>query len=116
MRTNCVNCGAAIDTSEVKCPFCGTTYFDLTAIDFASDAPTVFKMRIRAEKGNLIFSMMAKPKLGTIELTNNCTTVRGIYGETVGQIGASRDVDVGLTFTAIQPTQRTEKLFSMRLE
>ena len=116
MRTNCVNCGAAIDPVEVKCPFCGTTYFDLTAIDFASDAPTVLKLRIPTAKGNLIFSMLAKPKLGTIDHTETYTDVRGRYGENIGRISASRDVEVGLTFNAVQPKQETSKLFGLRLE
>lgn len=40
-KTNCINCGAAKDIDEIKCPFCGTTYIDLTAIDFDSHAPVV---------------------------------------------------------------------------
>ena len=31
--TNCVNCGSAKEVSAAVCPFCGTSYFDLTDID-----------------------------------------------------------------------------------
>ena len=40
-KTNCINCGAAKDTNEIKCPFCGTTYLDFTAIDFTKHEPVV---------------------------------------------------------------------------
>ena len=45
MRTNCVNCGAAIDIDEQKCPFCGTSYFDLTDIDFTASDPVAVRMK-----------------------------------------------------------------------
>ena len=28
-RTNCVNCGAAIDLESNRCPFCGTAYLNV---------------------------------------------------------------------------------------
>lgn len=39
--TNCVNCGAAIESHIEKCPFCGTSYFDFTNIDFNRAEPVV---------------------------------------------------------------------------
>ena len=27
-KTNCINCGAAKEVEEIKCPFCGTVYLD----------------------------------------------------------------------------------------
>ena len=68
-KTNCINCGAAKDTAEIRCPFCGTTYLDLTAIDFSSDAPVVCQFvlpetyQIQGIEGKLVMSMMAIPKL-----------------------------------------------------
>ena len=31
--TNCINCGASKEVSDLQCPFCGTKYADLTTID-----------------------------------------------------------------------------------
>ena len=69
MRTNCVNCGAAIDTDVCKCPFCGTSYFDLTAIDFTSNEPVVLKLKAPSTRGTVLVSMLALPKLGEINQT-----------------------------------------------
>ena len=30
---NCPNCGAALESNICKCPYCGTSYFDISAID-----------------------------------------------------------------------------------
>lgn len=41
-RTNCPNCGAPIN--EVVCPYCGTVFYDFTAID--SEKPTYICMNM----------------------------------------------------------------------
>lgn len=39
-RMNCPNCGAPI--TETKCPYCGTVFYDFTAID--NERPTYIMM------------------------------------------------------------------------
>ena len=43
MKTNCPNCGAVYEADNIKCPYCGTTYIDLTAIDL--DKPFMLRMK-----------------------------------------------------------------------
>lgn len=42
-KTNCINCGAAKEVEEIKCPFCGTVYLDMTNIDFSGRTPVILK-------------------------------------------------------------------------
>lgn len=42
---NCPNCGAALDSAACKCSYCGTSYFDISAIDIDSGTPFYLKMR-----------------------------------------------------------------------
>ena len=63
-KTNCVNCGAAKEINEIKCPFCGTTYLDLTAIDFSSNAPVVCEFVM--PYGKQVVQMFAIPRLEEI--------------------------------------------------
>lgn len=32
-RTNCVNCGGSIDSDTARCPYCGTSYVDMSPAD-----------------------------------------------------------------------------------
>ena len=32
-KTNCINCGAAKEISDMQCPFCGTKYADFTTFN-----------------------------------------------------------------------------------
>ena len=103
MRTNCINCGAAIDTDVDKCPFCGTSYFDLTAIDFTSHSPVALRLKVPHDRNNnILISMLAIPQLGNI--THNVESVNvigGMGGQCLAQVPISVSVDVGVTFTAV---------------
>ena len=44
-KTNCVNCGAAKEVSDLQCPFCGTKYADLTTLDLFHDTELFIQMR-----------------------------------------------------------------------
>ena len=41
-KLNCPNCGAPI--TETKCPYCGTVFYDFTALSF--DKPTYIKTKV----------------------------------------------------------------------
>ncbi len=53
---NCPNCGAPISADNNKCPFCDTSYFDLSAIDVNNHKPFYLKLKI----GNTIFTQLVK--------------------------------------------------------
>ena len=36
-KTNCINCGAAKEASDLQCPFCGTKYIDMATLDLFHD-------------------------------------------------------------------------------
>ena len=119
-KTNCINCGAARDTSEIKCPFCGTTYLDFTAIDFSSGDPVVCQFvlpnQIRRDDdgGRFIMSMLAIPELEEI------TTQRKIVdlcvdGRRVSSFVTGYDINVGVSFKPVE-SKNSKTLFELRVE
>ena len=44
-QRNCPNCGAPEDVELNKCPYCGTSYFDMSAIDMEMHEPFFLKIR-----------------------------------------------------------------------
>ena len=110
-KTNCINCGAAKDTSEIKCPFCGTTYLDLTAIDFSSDDPVVCQfvmpnhyhvMKRDGTEGRVIMSMLAKPSLEAVITTEELVDVYGgACNARLASFPTSRNVDVSVSFKVV---------------
>lgn len=66
--TNCVNCGAGKDSEEIKCPFCGTLYFDLTALDLDGHTPVACVFKMPGHYSNIEkATMLARPFLESIE-------------------------------------------------
>lgn len=122
-KTNCINCGAAKDTSEIKCPFCGTTYLDLTAIDFSSDDPVVCQFVLPdhfhvvnkdGKPGKVIMSMLAIPQLEEISQTAN--RVDFFNGcERIYSFIDSWDVNVGVSFKPVE-RKNSKTLFELRVE
>ena len=111
-KTNCINCGAAKDTNEIKCPFCGTTYVDLTAIDFSSGDPVVCQfvlpdnIRMSDSKTKIIMSMLARPCLEDVSMTTNTTDIYGGWRGAQLSFASSYDINVGVSF---KPIQREDK-------
>ena len=112
LRTNCVNCGAAIDIDSDKCPFCGTSYFDLTAIDFASKNPVALRLRLPLGKDKIVFSMLAIPELGSINQTANTVDIYSGRAKLATMV-SSYDTNVDLSFHAIN---RNDTQFTVKKE
>ena len=122
-KTNCINCGAAKDTSEIKCPFCGTTYLDLTAIDFSSGDPVVCQFvlpdNISVERNGVkqkaVMSMLAIPMLEQIEMSPNTVS---IYGGSenlpLASYTHSWDVNIGVSFKPVE-RQDNKGLFDIKI-
>lgn len=119
-KTNCINCGAAKDTSEIKCPFCGTTYLDLTAIDFASGDPVVCQfvlpnnIRLGDSDGRVIMSMLAVPQLDAISQTANTIDITGYDGRRISSFTTGYDTNVGVSFRPIE--RRDKSMITLHVE
>ena len=123
-KTNCINCGAAKDTSEIKCPFCGTTYLDLTAIDFSSDDPVVcqfvlpeeFRPGFRESKGRFIMSMLARPQLEEITTRANTIDVSGGFGTHIASFVTDYDIDIGVSFKPVMTMYYGKPLITLEYQ
>ena len=62
---NCPNCGAPYSLESDKCPYCGTLYYDLTAINLDGSTPIFLKLK----KDNIVFTLKVRPKFGNTSFT-----------------------------------------------
>lgn len=116
MRTNCVNCGAAIDIDEQKCPFCGTSYFDLTDIDFTSHSPVALRMKIPYLNGGAMVTMLAMPKLRDFNVNTEYVSLYGGFSHApIACFPSQTSVSVGVSFEAVA-RQGKQELFQMEVK
>ena len=83
MKTNCPNCGAVINPEQHKCSYCGTSYFDMSTIDFENGKPFYLKIKTKWNGHDVFITQLVKPSLNTINLT---TTSDYCYGGKVEQL------------------------------
>jgi len=97
--TNCVNCGAAKEVSASVCPFCGTSYFDLTDIDLSEDRkPCV----VRFKYNKNIFQMKAFLTLAELTITPNIMEVTSLGDRTERYVAGHDDVRANIEFVCVE--------------
>lgn len=108
-KTNCRNCGAALDIWKPNCEFCGTKNVNLTALDLASGEPAnfIFKMpnniKVVDKEGMEIFlSVLAVPSLEVMTITSNPVSVYGGWGNCpIATHDAGRELEMQLKLNAV---------------
>lgn len=95
---NCPNCGAPYDIHLNKCPYCSTSYFDMSALDFNSGEP--FYLKFRA--GDIIVTQLVKPCVNDVsmEITSEHAYVED-YGKTIASFCNSYNVKTNISFEAV---------------
>ena len=60
-KRNCPNCAALYDVLLSKCPYCGTSCFDLSAIDLSNGEPFYLKLKVKIGNMDFIVTQLVKP-------------------------------------------------------
>lgn len=78
MTRNCPNCAAPYDVSLSKCPYCGTSYLDLSAIDLTGEEPIYLKIKVKLGDKDCVITQLVKPNCD-IAITSECDSSY-VYG------------------------------------
>ena len=104
-KTNCCNCGAALDIFAKKCEFCGTKNVNMTDIDLASGEPANFIFKLPNNitvNGDFYMSMLAIPELTTISMDSEKTEIYGSFGYApLASYHNNYSLDLGLNLRAV---------------
>lgn len=119
-KTNCCNCGAALDIWKPKCEFCGTKNVNLTALDLASGEPAnfIFKMpnniRVVDKDGaDLYLSLLAVPSLETVEMWSEPISVYGGWGNRpIAQYEGNRGLNMQLKLTTVAQRKNNKEVLA----
>ena len=97
--TNCVNCGSAKETTATVCPFCGTSYFDLTDIDLSEDRkPCVVRFKFNKN----IFQMKAFLTMAELTVTPSYMDITSLHDYTHRYISDRNEVRANIEFVCAE--------------
>lgn len=96
-KTNCPNCGAPFEVEMNKCPFCGTSYFDLSSIDFDSGEPCFLKLKTNGR----IVTQKVFPRLGDTTIHHDTCDITGSNGEIIRRFTTGRTITTNISFQAV---------------
>ena len=97
-QRNCPNCGAPYNVELNTCPYCGTSYFDMSAIDINEGKPFYLKLKT----GNMIFTskVVVVPDI-QMNFQEDTRSFTGRFGEKIGEIVVNRYMDIDMRFRSI---------------
>ena len=105
---NCPNCGAVYTLEDVKCPYCGTLYFDMTAIDFTSNKPIFLKMKLPYG----CITQCVRPRFDSINFNHDYYDVVDHSGVIINKIYTGTNMITNIHFDAI-PYGKDKKLIEV---
>lgn len=100
-KLNCPNCGAVIDPQEHKCPYCGTSYFDLTCIDLYSNEPFYLKLKVKINNKLYYITQLVKSTDASIDISRDYATISSDGNFTLGGICTNTNISTRLKFDSI---------------
>ena len=111
---NCPNCGAPYEIDKNKCPYCGTSYFDMSTIDFESGEPFYLKIKTKLNGQDVCLTQLVRPRLDTIEMTVDTTDYIGKYSEKLHSHVSNRGLTTNVSFSGIP--DKNGNLMTMTVE
>lgn len=107
MKINCPNCGAVINPEQHKCSYCGTSYFDMSAIDFESGKPFYLKIKTKWKGQDVFITQLVRPSLNTINLITISDYCYGGKAEQLLSFKNENCLTTEISFTGIPMTDNS---------
>ena len=108
MNRNCPNCGAPYDVQLNKCPYCGTSYFDLSSLDLTNREPFYLKIKANIGGKDCYITQFVRPNCEMeIEVERNDMYATGGLGNTkLIAFQTAPSLKTKLSFEAIKMTKK----------
>lgn len=99
---NCPNCGSPYDTELNKCPYCNTSYFDMSCIDIDNNEPFYMKIKV----GDKVVTQKVIAELGGIEIKYEPVYAYNSFGRIMAFNGGC-NCTTNISFRAIPDNHNT---------
>lgn len=108
MTTNCINCGAPLDPLMMKCPYCGTYYFDCNEWNIENGKPCYIRFKIN----DMHVTALARPIIETMEVSSEPIYTTDFYDVPLIMYNSNKTCDINIRFHCIED-KKTKTLFTV---
>lgn len=98
MDRNCPNCSVPYDVNLSKCPYCGTSYFDMSCIDVCERRPFYLKLRY----GDYILTAKVAAEITTIKQYADPIYYEEPFSGRIHIIPRAPNMDIDMHFTTVR--------------
>lgn len=108
-QTNCPNCGAPYDVDKNKCPYCGTSYYDLSALDMTTKEPFYLKIKTEINGQPCYITQLVRPCMDmSIEFSSDTVEAYNLHGNSICTYTKSHKMTTNISFEAVtSPTHKS---------
>lgn len=111
---NCPNCGAPYQIDLNQCPYCGTSYFDMSAIDFTNGEPFYLKFKVNMGDHECYVTQLVRPRVSSIEFSSEIEDVCDVLGNRILSFPTRKTLTTNISFEAI-PDKKGKELFTIKV-
>lgn len=113
---NCPNCGSPYNPLLNACPYCGTSYFDLTSLDLTNKQPVFLKLKTLFDNKPIELTLLVRPELRFIEInTDTEYAYSGPGNSKLVKFQTNQSVIPVLTFTGLPFGNDNKELIRMEV-
>ena len=99
---NCPNCGAPYNTDLNKCPYCGTSYYDLSALDLTAREPFYLKIKTELNGQPCYITQLVRPCTDmSIDFRTETVDCYGSLGYPICAFTRSHTMTTSISFEAV---------------
>lgn len=105
---NCPNCGAPYDIGLNTCPYCGTSYYDLSALDLTARDPFYLKIKTEMNGQPCYITQLVRPHVDmSINFSSETVDVYGLGDSRICSYTKSSTMTTNISFEAVtSPTHK----------
>lgn len=105
---NCPNCAAPYDMDLNKCPYCGTSYYDLSALDLTAREPFYLKIKTEMNGQPCYITQLVRPSFDiSINFSSDTVDAYSLLGERICSFTRSHTMTTNISFESVtSPTHK----------
>ena len=101
-QRNCPNCAAPYNIELNKCPYCGTSYYDLSALDLMAREPFYLKIKVEMNGKECYITQLVKPRMDmSMDFSSDGVDYYDGIGNRLAAYTRSKGLTTNLSFEAV---------------